>query len=437
MSDRIADLAWWRELATYQLEACAVRLLESIGELPTATRQAVFSFIPGEDELQQSWRKSMTQRHKPLAGVPCLLKDLFDVAGLPTHAGSAFLSEVRPTPDHNSMLHDVFLSAGAVFTGKTHMNEFAYGLDGTNAHFGDCPHPRFPELISGGSSSGSAFAVGRGIVPVAAGSDTAGSIRVPAAYCGVYGYRLQPDIWSQSGVFPLASSFDTAGWFTASAADMAEMVRRFLDPESAVQRPRGMYFDTFPVGYDEQLQRKYHEFARLMGMEMKAPHASTLRDHLAGSAECYSILSSIEAWDTHRSWLDSHKARYSDVVWNRIDRGRRWPSGQVEDAARRRELVADAMTGLFVDFDYVAFPAVPTCAPARAQLNDSHRQDVLTLTAPASLACLPALSVPVHLEDGRSGGIQFIFRQARSPFLPPLLAHLAELNQSKNVTFSS
>ena len=134
-------------------------------------------------------------------------------------------------------------AAGAVMAGKTHLFEFAWGLTGENAHFGDCEHPRFPGRTTGGSSSGSALAVAADIVPFAVGTDTGGSVRVPAAFCGIFGYRGTPgDAWISDAV-PLSPRFDTAGWFTQSAADMRSVLDALIGPPVAGKTPRGCYLD--------------------------------------------------------------------------------------------------------------------------------------------------------------------------------------------------
>ena len=125
----------------------------------------------------------------PLRGVPYFLKDLFDLAGTKTRAGARFLSEVRPLPAQDAAIVQAFRRCGAACAGKTHLHEFAFGLTGENPHYGDCTHPRFPGRTTGGSSSGSAAAVAAGIVPLATGTDTGGSIRVPAAFNGIWGHK--------------------------------------------------------------------------------------------------------------------------------------------------------------------------------------------------------------------------------------------------------
>ena len=181
-----------------------------LAALPSPLRNAALAWVKPEAELGveltvggalrpdsdssdgiPSGHKAPPTAH-PLHDIPYLLKDLFDLAGVPTRAGSTFLDKIRPTPTHDSRIASALARLGAVCAGKTHLVEFASGLTGENPHFGDCPHPRWPDRLSGGSSSGSAALVAAGVAPLSIGTDTGGSVRVPAAWCGLYGFRLTP-----------------------------------------------------------------------------------------------------------------------------------------------------------------------------------------------------------------------------------------------------
>ena len=147
-------------------------------------REAVFAMLACEAEI--AGRLVADTAKSELAGVPFVVKDLFDAAGWPTKAGSTFLEEERARPEGDGALVARLRAEGAVLAGKTQLHEFAYGITGENPHYGDVEHPRLPGRTSGGSSSGSAAAVAAGVVPLAFGTDTAGSIRVPAAFCGLF-----------------------------------------------------------------------------------------------------------------------------------------------------------------------------------------------------------------------------------------------------------
>ena len=166
----------------------------------------------------------------PLAGVPYAVKDLFDVSGFPSK-NSSILPEFNACATKNSAIIERMSQLGATCVAKTQMNEFAYGLTGENPHFGNCKHPLLKNCLSGGSSSGSAYLVAADYLPLSFGTDTGGSIRLPAAWCGVYGIRWVPGYFLE-GAFPLAPSFDTMGWFSASAEDMTRTLLAWFNHDS-------------------------------------------------------------------------------------------------------------------------------------------------------------------------------------------------------------
>ena len=230
----------WQQLSPEQAAREIHARVQS--RLSPTQRRAVIAQLGTESEIAHGLAAVPRDRDRPLSGIPYLTKDLFDVARWPTFAGSTFLPEVRPVSKDGACTR-ALADAGAVVVGKTQMNEFAYGITGENAHYGDCERPGFPGRVSGGSSSGSAAAVAAGIVPFATGSDTGGSVRLPAAFCGLFGFRGAPrDAWI-SDAFPLAPSFDTAGWFTANAADMRLALSALVGMCKSARRPRGCYLE--------------------------------------------------------------------------------------------------------------------------------------------------------------------------------------------------
>jgi Asp-tRNA(Asn)/Glu-tRNA(Gln) amidotransferase A subunit family amidase len=221
-------------------------LFAQIDGLSETLRQSVIASLRSPEAIQNEAARFQQQK-LPLAGTDCFLKDCFDVEGLPTWASSRFLEQVRPGPHADGALAKHLRSLGVSVVGKTQMNEFAYGLDGANPHNGDCPHPFLPGKCSGGSSSGSAWVVAKRLVPLAFGTDTGGSIRVPAAFCGIVGLRIPPNDWAEEGCFPLSPSFDTVGWFTSTLPEMARFSRLLLDlPEPANPSPLRI-FNGIPV----------------------------------------------------------------------------------------------------------------------------------------------------------------------------------------------
>ncbi len=192
------------------------------------------------DQRVFAWRGSYTAPQNPtgsLAGLRLGVKDLFHIAGLPTGAGNPDWLASHPIPEHTSPVVADLLNADASFIGKTQTDELAYSLNGLNIHYGAPQNPKAPERLPGGSSSGSAVAVAAGEIDIGLGTDTGGSIRVPASYNGLFGIRTTHGLISSEYIVPLAPLFDTVGWLTQSA-DLLLRVGEVLLPEAASVWPK-------------------------------------------------------------------------------------------------------------------------------------------------------------------------------------------------------
>jgi len=350
-----------------------------------------------------------------LRGVPYLLKDMFDVAGLPTFGGSSFLPEVRPAPGRDSGIVRDLGTVGAVMAGKTQLFEFAWGLTGENAHYGDCEHPRFPGRTSGGSSSGSAAAVAAEVVPFAIGTDTGGSIRVPAAFCGIFGYRGVPgDEWITDAV-QLAPSFDTVGWFTRSASDMRHVVGAFVGLRYNERTPNGCYLEM--PGLDPEVATACREAAAELSRPADASTQAELLAKFAPAAETYGVLAGLESWKIHRKWAEKYRARYGPLLQDRLDRARGISQAQVAAVEPSYEAIRLTWTKFFLTYDYLIMPASPFPALEKADCTQANRLRMMALTTPASLGALPVLTIPVPLPSGMSTGLQVVLNHPQSPVL--------------------
>jgi aspartyl-tRNA(Asn)/glutamyl-tRNA(Gln) amidotransferase subunit A len=395
-------------------EAAAREIHRRVQErLSPVQRRAVFAALPDEAALATAFASAPPA--VPLRGVPYVLKDMFDVHGLPTFAGSSFLPEVRPAPAEESRAVRGMRDAGAVLAGKTHLFEFAWGLTGQNAHYGDCEHPRFPGRTTGGSSSGSAAAVAAGIVPLAIGTDTGGSIRVPAAFCGLLGFRGLPrDPWIADGV-PLAPAFDTFGWFTADAADMRAAIGALVGLEAAVGRPRGCYLEM--PGLEPDVATACAEAAGAFAPAADSLTRGELVTRFAPAAEVYGVLAGTETWKIHRKWADRYRARYGPLIQDRLDRARAISLAQVAAVEPSQASLKRAWTDYFQSHDFLVMAATPFPALTREGYSPANRLAMLGLTGPASLGGYPVLTLPVPLPSGLTTGLQIIVNHPRSPVI--------------------
>ncbi len=399
--------------------------------LPDRLRRAALAWL--KPEAQLAGDLGLAPAATPLRGVPYLLKDLFDVAGLPTFAGSTFLPSVRPTPGDCAIVR-LLRERGAILAGKTHLVEFASGLTGENPHYGDCPHPHFPERLSGGSSSGSASLVAAGVAPLAIGTDTGGSVRVPAAFCGLYGFRLTPGDALIRDAFPLAPTMDTAGWFTANATDMltaytALVAGRASPPDEPQTKRNGMAHrdgSPYPKGcylpgrsllpqIDAEVDAACEGAAAKFSAKADATTESFLLAAWRDSVDAYVTIGMSEAHAVHRNWLAPFHEQYDQVIWQRFTDAGHYPAQKIAGARSTLESVRANWRQFFATHDFLVLPCAPFPALKKSEATAEARRGILTLTAPASLGGLPCLTVPVPLASGLTAGIQIIAAEPTSP----------------------
>jgi aspartyl-tRNA(Asn)/glutamyl-tRNA(Gln) amidotransferase subunit A len=424
----------WQALAP---EDVARGVHERAAALAPGQSEAVFAMLESQGKLAEAVakgrdgplgrpvvRRSSVDATVPavppyLGGVPFLVKDVFDAEAWPTKAGSTFLEKVRPVPEADGALVKTLREAGAVLAGKTHLHEFAYGITGENPHYGDVEHPRLPGRTSGGSSSGSAASVAAGVVPLAFGTDTAGSIRVPAAFCGLFGFRMTPHHPWIADAFPLAPSFDTAGWFTANAGDMAVTLRALLGVKGAGATLRGAWL---PFGdVDAELAAAQAKAASSLGAEMTGSLAEQLRGVFAEAPGIFNALRAPEAWAVHASWVDEWMEAYDPLVYARVIAGRGVTADAQAAAQVARERLLAVFDAVWAEYDFLVLPATPCVAPTKAGCTQETRDRIFQITTPASVAGLPVLTLPVMLSGGFSTGLQIVAPRVDSPVFADVL----------------
>lgn len=359
----------------------------------------------------------------PLMGVPYAVKDLFDVCGFPSR-NSSVLPEFNACATKNSAIIERMSQLGATCVAKTQMNEFAYGLTGENPHFGNCRHPLLKNCLSGGSSSGSAYLVAADYLPLSFGTDTGGSIRLPAAWCGVYGIRWAPGYFLK-GAFPLAPSFDTMGWFSASDKDMTHTLRAWFNHDSA-NSTRELNGCSILPKHLLEIESFDHLSAVLSHLEIKQLTNSDSFEALLSKCQfAFNVLQSVEAYAIHEKFIDKRMDAYDPQVMSRILRARKWTPADISKANLYKNKITNWFNDFFETYDFLVMPISPTASVPLKDANSSLREMTLQLTTPASLSGLPALTVPVWLDEKRSIGLQFIFKKVE-PKIPLAIVELCK-----------
>ena len=333
---------------------------------------------------------------RPLEGVPIAVKDLFDTEGVETTYGSAMFRGHVPARDAEAVRR--VRAAGAIVLGKTATHEFAWGFSSINDALGTARNPRDPERVCGGSSGGSGAALAAGLAPLALGTDTGGSIRVPSAFCGVYGLKPTFGRVSLEGVWPLARTLDHAGPMARSPRDLglllAALAPGWAGPSSIAPSPPRVVVcpDLHGAPLEPQIAAVHEELALRLGAgEVGFPEAELI-------LPAFRAIQLAEGHETHRTaglWPDRAE-EYGADVRSRIEMGSQVELPWLLAAHADRERLRAAFGRLFEHADVLLTPAVPLAPPRIEDERDDPalREAVLAYTAPQDLLGLPACVLP-------------------------------------------
>ena len=348
----------------------------------------------------------------PLDGLSFAVKDLFDVAGLPTGGGNHDWALVHPVPNRHGWAVQTLLDAGASFVGKTSTDEVSLGILGENAFDGTPINTAAPERVPGGSSSGSAAAVAAGLCDTALGTDTGGSVRVPASFCGLYGIRPTHGRVDTTGMLPQAPSSDTTGWFARDGETFARVSTALLG-EAPGALPTRLLIATDAFAFAdpevaEALQPMVARLSRIVGEvreEIMAPQG------LSVWARAQRTLQPVEAWNTFRHWVETANPRMAFSVAAGLLNGARMPEGErqwaemmrLEARARLRQLLPP---GTILCLPTTAFPAPlrGLSQPVLQPLKDR----ISCLCAQGGLTGSPQVSLPGATVNGAPVGLSII-----------------------------
>lgn len=349
----------------------------------------------------------------PLRGTVFSAKDNFDVAGHRTAAGNPTWLQTHNKSTKTAPAVQALLDAGATLLGKTLMDELAYGLTGRNAHYGTPANPAAPDRVPGGSSSGSASAVAGRACDFAIGTDTGGSIRVPASYCGLFGMRPTHGRISTEGVVPLAPSFDAVGWF-ARDAELLERVGRVLLDESVEPPEPGRFLvarDAMRFADAEVHTAILPWIGRAKSFFDETHEVDVAGDTIADWVDTFRFLSAAEAWACHGEWLSAVQPKLAPDVAARFNFGKSVDAATVADRKNRRTAIRAHMDRLMTPGTILCLPTAATPAPLRdadEAAFERVRQRTLPLTCIAGLAGLPQISLPAGFAEEAPVGISFV-----------------------------
>lgn len=371
------------------------------------------------DSQAYTWRpeKKVTPRQcdGPLSGLRLAVKDLFHIAGIRTGAGNPDWLASHPLPTRTAPVVQSLLDAGAALVGKTLTDELAYSLNGQNMHYPRLQNPRAPDRLPGGSSTGSAVVVAAGEADIGLGTDTGGSIRVPASYNGLFGLRPTHGLVSLSETVPLAPRFDTVGWMTTTAATLKQVGDVLLPGDLPCRDTSGpaSLAVLMPEQGGQPLWSEEHE----SWLESVAKSCVVTRrialdgDWLSRASECFRILQGREIWRSHARWLIERKPVFAPDIQARLQWCRSLSEADEAAAEQERAELCAAIAGWFEGVEALLMPTTPGPAPklnASSYWFASYRSQLMGLTAPAGLCSLPQVHLPVLTGEAAPMGVSLL-----------------------------
>ena len=349
----------------------------------------------------------------PLSGFTFAAKDLFDVAGVPTGGGNHDWARANPVPTQDAWAVRTLLDAGATLVGKTITDEVSLGILGENAFDGTPLNSKAPDRVPGGSSSGSAAAVAAGLCDTALGTDTGGSVRVPASFCGLYGIRPTHGRLNLAGMLPQAPSSDTTGWFARDAETFARVSTVLLGEAPAAELPHTLLIAVDAFGFADPdvaaaLRPMVERLTRLIGSareEVMAPQG------LSVWARAQRMLQPVEAWNTFRAWVERDNPRMAFGVARNLIAGAQVPAADQAWAELMRREARGRMNWLLPPGTILCLPTTPFQAPLKGLplgVLTPLRDRITCLCSQGGLTGVPQVNIPGAIVDGAPVGLSII-----------------------------
>jgi amidase len=371
-----------------------------------------------------------------LDGLRFAVKDLIDLGGYKTSCGNPDWAQTHPVAAANAVCVDQLLSAGARCIGKTVTDELAFSLHGENHFYGTPLNPRAPERVPGGSSSGSASAVACGLADFALGTDTGGSVRVPASNCGIFGMRPSHGIISVAGVMPFAPSFDVVGVLAGSYDVLVRAASVLLACDVPDETAIGTIHvlsealeiadDEVTAGLAAPIDRLRSLFpGRVRATSLRAIDGELTKEGFETWYETYTVIQWAEIWSSLGQWIDEAKPTFGPRTKVSFALTRNLDRRKIAEALRGRERYFRRMADFLGPADLLLMPTSPTLAPLKGTLGidrsdrsgSAYYPRTLSLTSIAGIGRLPQISLPLVEIGGIPLGLSLLAAHGRDPFL--------------------
>lgn len=370
-----------------------------------------------------------------LSGMTFAVKDLYHIAGIPTGAGNPTWLSTHDTPQHTSPLVEQLRAAGASVAGKVITDELAYSLNGDNIHYGTPVNVNAPGRVTGGSSSGSAAAVAARLVDFALASDTGGSTRVPASYCGIWGLRTTHGLLTTEHVVPLHPSFDTMNWF-AHDADTFSRVAQVLLPATdfkarRVLKPAAVWA-LASKDFQEVLTDVLNKAVRLIGSPAQEISFTKPDQTLEQWRLAYVAHGASEAWALHGDWITEHQPTFSAPIAGRWEAAKKVTPAEAQAAIQTTAMIRQQIRDMLADDAIVVMPSAAGLAPllnATGADVDAMRTRTMHITCIGGISGVCQVSIPYRNAAGLPVGVSLMGPAGSDLALIALAKQISEMKE--------
>jgi len=373
-----------------------------------------------------------------LDGQTFAVKDVFAIKQYKNSAGNPDWLRTHKQAEQNAPVIEALLKYGGTLKGTTHTDELMYSLNGENYYYGTPVNPCAKDRIPGGSSSGSAVAVAAGLVDFALGTDTGGSIRIPASYCGLFGIRPSHGLVDIEGVIPLAKSFDTVGWMARNPELLLEIGEILIPKENSSDDDfQQLYFDQEAWSFIEEDTREcLLTLVTLLQEKYSSQIVKTTGKGLAEWAQLFRTIQGIEIWREHGPWIEEVKPAFGPGIAERFQWASTLNRDELGPKTRIREKIKQDLSDLLKDNGLLVIPTAPGEAPLRdlpVDKMEQYRSRAMQLTCIAGLSGFPQVTIPIFKQNGLPAGLSFIANKHQDLKLLKWVVEVTSFLKEKNI----
>ncbi|MGB0743368.1 MAG: amidase family protein [Opitutales bacterium] len=418
----------WRKLAKNDYRQVVEAFFTRYNKLSVDGKRAFIATHPERGVLLQRIKAACIEEDEALAGVPYFLQDMFDTQGLPTQCGAAFDEPFEAPVENTCLLAQILANQGATYLAKTVPTEFGWDMCGQNRSFGDSPHTSGLSYVSGGGAGTCAYAVADGWVPIAFGLDTCGGIRIPAAFHGLFGFRMENNRYARDGVFPIVPSLDSVGWMTANVEDLLSSFKLFYNylSHSTDALPRGFLLGDTTQNANALTKAGLMKLIRSLDVDEDPARNKLITPIFQQATKAFQVIQNREMYSVHRYWIEEYGSRYDPRLLKQIKAGRTYSPAESEEASHVQQNLRAILISFFREYDYLVLPVSPVPTPEKTEWDTGLEEEILNLNAPLSLSFLPALILPFPCGEGVFNAAQIIVNPKKMQIVPKLLEQLRD-----------